>query len=124
IDYDFAQLGAWRSVSVALAKIGAFGGMAMFAVSLILSGRYVWLDKLFGGLDKVYVSHRFFGTFSTALLLLHPIGLTLSRHRTFAEMVEFWAGAGRLGIMLGALSLYGLLFLALWSIFSRARYET
>lgn len=124
VGYNFAALNPWQATAVTLAKVGAFGGMAMFAVSLILSGRYVWLDKLFNGLDKVYVSHRFFGTFSTALLLLHPIGLTLARQRTMLETIEFWLGGGRVGLSFGVFALYGLIGLVLWSIFSKSRYET
>jgi len=125
VGYQFNDTELWRAVALSLAKIGAFGGMAMFALSLILSGRYKWYDKLFGGLDKMYITHRFLGTFSLLLLLIHPISLSLlSLEGGLGASAALWFKVSDFGVWLGAISLYLLIGLILWSVFARAKYET
>ena len=124
IGYDFGTEHAWQAVAIALAKIGAFGGMAMFTVSLILSGRYRFYEKLFGGLDKMYVAHRFFCTFSVVLLFLHPVSLSILRLPDGAgESLAIWFMVSDFSIWLGAFALYLFIALVLWTILARARYE-
>ena len=125
LDYDFSSTDNLPVVFIAIMKIGAFGGMAMFAWSLILSGRYKIFDSLFGGLDKVYVAHRFFGTASIALLLLHPLGYTfLYLYREGAsDLINHFFGYKSMAFTLGRLSLYGLILAGLWSIFTKVKHE-
>lgn len=115
----------WRNVAFTLAKVGAFGGMAMFALSLILSGRYSWYDKLFGGLDKMYIAHRFLGTFSLVLLFIHPVSLSILRlDDGFSEGISLWFKVSDFGVWLGSIALYLMIAIVLWSIFGRSKYET
>jgi predicted ferric reductase len=123
--YDFSGLGLPVALVVTIAKVSAFSGMAMFAWSLILSGRYKLFDSWFNGLDKVYIAHRFFGTASMAMLLLHPIALTIARlPERGSAALSIWTNLGSTGLLLGMISLYGLLFVASWSIVARVRHET
>lgn len=115
----------FASVSTALAKITAFSGMAMFAWSLILSGRFKIFDSLFGGLDKMYGAHRLFGTLSMALLLIHPVALTLSNLPTRGmESLRLWLAFDSLAILLGMISLYGLIIFGAWSAVTKVQHET
>lgn len=126
VGYDFSDLSQIEIVGTTLAKTAAFGGMSMFAWSLILSGRYKLLDAWFRGLDKVYIAHRFFGTASLALLLLHPLGLSInsiSSQDSYNLLVQYF-GFDTLAITLGRLSLYGLIVIAVWSIVAHAKHET
>lgn len=52
-------------------------GIAGFAVTMILSGRYKIFDTLFGGMNQAYIVHHIMGAVSFCLLLIHPIPLTL-----------------------------------------------
>lgn len=125
IGFDFGDRNAVELTGLALAKIGAFAGMSMFAWSLILSGRYKLIDSWFHGLDKVYVAHRFFGTASVALLVVHPIGLTLARIPSQgSDALGLWTAFGSTSIVLGMVSLYSLLALVIWSIFAHIKHET
>lgn len=123
--FDFDDRSLAESLSLTLAKIGAFGGMAMFAWSLILSGRYKIFDTWFGGQDKMYLAHRFFGTFSVALLVMHPLALVV------AGAPEQGIGAAAmlidvksLSLLLGIVALYGLVGIIVWTITTRAKHET
>ncbi len=53
-------------------------GMALFAMTLILSGRLKFLEKYFGGMDKLYRVHHRTGIISFLLLLAHPLALIAS----------------------------------------------
>ncbi len=123
--YPFTGLSTWDSFLISFAKIGAFGGFAMFAMSLILSGRYVFYEKLFGGLDKMYIAHRFFGTVSVILLFIHPFALSLLVSGTsVTDAALLWVDVRDIAILLGAVGLYGLIGLVVWSIVTKSSYET
>lgn len=124
--YDFTGKTLYEVIMIALAKTTAFGGLAMFAWSLILSARYKFLEGWFSGLDKMYVAHRFFGTFSVVMLFIHPLGLMLARlpQKGLAGAVSIWVSFGSVALVFGMISLYGLIAIAVWSIAARARHET
>jgi predicted ferric reductase len=48
-------------------------GTQLFAFSLIISGRVHFIEKLFGGLDKLYSIHHRTGVFAFTLLAIHPM---------------------------------------------------
>lgn len=125
IGYELPYESLWQNLVFSFAKIGAFGGMAMFALSLTLSGRYRWYDKLFGGLDKMYIAHRMLGTISLILLIVHPMALSvLALEEGIANSLSLWLKVSNFGILLGALALYALVGLVVWSIFAKSKYET
>lgn len=126
IGYNFSFMTGAEAAAVSLSKFSAFGGMAMFAWSLILSGRYKIFDSLFGGLDKVYVAHRFFGTASIALLLLHPLGYTFEYllQPGVKDLFGHFFAYKNLGFTLGRVALYGLILLGVWSILTKVKHET
>ncbi len=56
-----------------LGQITGLVGMAMFALTFILSSRIGGLEDYFGGMNKAYVAHHIFGGVSFILLLIHPL---------------------------------------------------
>jgi len=56
-----------------LGQITGLVGMAMFALTLILSSRLKFLENYFGGLNRVYIAHHIFGSIAFILLLFHPL---------------------------------------------------
>lgn len=125
VGFDFGDRSLLSALAVIIAKVGAFGGMAMFAWSLILSGRYLAFDKLFQGLDKMYVAHRFFGTFGLALLIMHPLALVLGALPSQGlPALSLFIAFDEISIALGLLGLYGFVGLVIWSIMAKVRHET
>lgn len=126
IGFDFSGKTLLEIIGVTMEKTAAFAGMAMFAWALILSGRYKFLDTLFHGLDKVYIAHKFFGTASIALLLMHPLGYTMTfiAAQGTNGLFGHFLGFSDLATTLGRVSLYGLVLLVLWSIFAHVKHET
>lgn len=60
------------------AKVGSHGTLILMCWAFILSTRFRPVEKLFGGLDKVYQAHRLVGETAFFLILLHPIFLALA----------------------------------------------
>lgn len=126
IGYDLSGLSSAEILGTVLMRGAAFAGMAMFAWSLILSGRYKILDNWFRGLDQTYIAHRVLGTTVMALLILHPAGYTvlyIAQHGT-DQLLQHFIGFESLAVTLGRVSLYGLILLGAWSILTKAKHET
>jgi predicted ferric reductase len=47
--------------------------VTLLAFNLLLASRARWVERLFGGLDKMYVVHRSTGIFATLLLVVHVV---------------------------------------------------
>lgn len=58
-----------------LGQVSGLLGLAMFAVVLSLSGRFKFLEDYFGGLNRIYITHHFFGGLAFILMLSHPLFL-------------------------------------------------
>ena len=63
-------------------------GICFFGGNLLLSGRYHFMDRLFGGLDQLYLFHRKNGKDTFYLLSLHM--LAISGSATFISWDNFW----------------------------------
>lgn len=72
------RVGNTTLVMVNIGRISGLLGMVMFSQSIILSTRVKWMEKFFGGMDKIYTSHHLIGGMSFILLLIHPLTLALS----------------------------------------------
>ncbi len=68
---------------------------------------YKFYENLFGGLDKMYLAHRYLGTLSLALLLIHPVSLSLLRlDDSFKEAVSVWFKVSDFAIWIGGVAFY------------------
>lgn len=63
---------------ISLGQIFGLAGMAMFALSFVLSCRLKMLEDYFGGMNKLYIAHHICGGVAFILLLLHPLLLATS----------------------------------------------
>ena len=117
-DFRFEGRGTLELAAVTMAKVGGFGGFAMFAWSLILSGRYKIFDTLFRGQDKVYIAHRIFAVVGLSLLIIHPFALTIVRTvQSNAQAAwQMWYQFDNLKVFLGVLALFGRVSISLWTL--------
>jgi predicted ferric reductase len=58
-----------------IAKVSGIFSIMLFSWSMILSARFYAIEKWFGGLDKVYTTHKWLGIIGFFLVLLHPVFL-------------------------------------------------
>jgi len=76
---------SWLNIHRILGEVFSSWVVTVFAFNFLMSTRAKWVEKLFGGLDKMYVIHRRSGVIAVALLLAHF--LVVPR-----DLVEFTPG--------------------------------
>jgi predicted ferric reductase len=83
--------------------------IVLMAVSLFLSTRPKWAEKFFGGLDKMYVTHRHTSTAALLLIFVHVLTVPISHD---------W----RLGNYLAVVAFTGIVSIAMISLAPRMAY--
>lgn len=71
------------------AKIGSHGTLILMCWAFILATRLQPVERLFGGLDKVYLAHRRIGESAFVLIFLHPIFLAVSYSESPTEFFRY-----------------------------------
>lgn len=71
------SLASWPAFLAAASAVTALLGAGLFATSLVLMLRVGWLERAFGGLDRLYLAHHLTGVAAFLALLLHPLALGL-----------------------------------------------
>lgn len=107
-----------------LAKMAGIAGVSLFAINILLSGRYHLLDRLFNGLDKVYLAHVRTGKIAFTLLLTHVVliyaGLWNISFDTFKQFItnrSDWA------INYGVLGFSGLFIIVVITLSAKLPYQ-
>jgi predicted ferric reductase len=62
-----------------IAKTGSLSATVLMCCCIVLSTRWRFLERFFGGLDKVYQVHKRIGRWSFFLIILHPVFLAVDR---------------------------------------------
>jgi predicted ferric reductase len=64
-------------VMTSFGKISGLLGFTLMATVIILAARLRFLERLFMGLNQVYIKHHILGSVAFILLLVHPLVLTI-----------------------------------------------
>ncbi len=64
---------SWKNSSRILGEVFSSWVVTVFAFNFLMSTRAKWVEKIFGGLDKMYLIHRRSGVIAVVLLLAHFI---------------------------------------------------
>lgn len=64
---------SWRNAHRILGEVFSSWVVTVFAFNFLMATRAKWVEKLFGGLDKMYLIHRRSGIIAVVLLVLHFI---------------------------------------------------
>ena len=64
---------SWQNTHRILGEVFSSWVVTVFAFNFLMATRAKWVEKLFGGLDKMYLIHRRSGIIAVLLLLLHFI---------------------------------------------------
>ncbi len=108
---------------LSLGQIAALVGTAMFALSLILSGRFKFMEKYFGGLNGVYERHGQLGQVALMLLLLHPLLILFQYTDSFYDAIRFLTPGTNLYYNFGVFSLGLMIFLIVLTLYLRPKYN-
>jgi len=121
---DAINFTGYSSITHGLGEIFGLIGMSMFALTFILSMRLKWIEKIFNGLDKVYIVHGVLGGLALFFILLHPILLVLKFvPSNFNLAAKYLLPSSAWSINLGIIALLGLIFLIVLTLFTKIRYE-
>lgn len=64
---------SWKNTHRILGEVFSSWVVTVFAFNFLMATRAKWVEKLFGGLDKMYLIHRRSGVIAVVLLLAHFI---------------------------------------------------
>lgn len=105
------------------AKAGSHGAIILMCWSFILATRFHWVERLFGGLDKVYKAHRLVGESAFFLIFLHPICLALGQTNSIGEFLGFLWFSGDWARNTGLVALALFVLLVVLSIHVKIAYH-
>lgn len=113
----------WGGIT-ALGQAAGLVGLAAFGLNIILAARLKWLEPYFGGLDRLYRKHHWLGGASLALLVAHPLLLSVRYFRlSFASGAGFFLEPGSLPVVYGKLALLLLVVLLLLTYWRKLPYQ-
>lgn len=106
-----------------LGKILGLVGTILFSLSLILSSRLHFIEKIFNGLDKLYIKHSKIGQIALIMLLFHPIFLIPKYADNIHEAANFLSPGNNWANNWGRLSLVLMLVLIIITLYLRPKYN-
>lgn len=74
IKYRFADA---YSILSSTGQLTGLVGIIFFCINMILATRLKIFERMFGGLNKVYIAHHMMGGIALTIILLHPLVLSL-----------------------------------------------
>jgi len=118
---DFSN---YASTTHSLGEIFGLVGMTMFALTFMLSTRIRWIENIFGGLDKVYITHGILGGTALIMILAHPIFLVLKFIPTQTSLAAtYLLPSGYWSINFGIIALVGMVALIFITLYSKIKYH-
>ncbi len=75
--------GGLADVLLSTGQLTGLVGLVMYALNLVYATRLRFLERLFGGLNRVYIAHHILGGLALLFLAFHPMLLAL-RYATFS----------------------------------------
>jgi len=107
-----------------LGQLAGLVGLAMFALNLVLGARLKFLENYFGGLDRVYRTHHFYGGLAFILLMVHPLFLMMNFLPVSIRAAALFLLPGRDPIVdLGIYALLLMTVLLVLTFFYRLKYQ-
>lgn len=102
----------WATTAT-LSLAAGVAALALMATSAILASRWSWVERLLGGLDRVYLAHKWMAVWALGLASYHLVfkaGLDTWEVAPILEVTKFW---GRLVRQLSFVALMFIVLLAL-----------
>lgn len=106
-----------------LVQVTGLGASVLMSWNFILATRLKIIERLFGGLDKVYKIHNLLGNFAFILAINHPIFLLISSLPYNSSKLYLVPNLANIPYALGIVSLYLLIILVSLTIFMDLPYK-
>jgi predicted ferric reductase len=105
------------------AKVGSHGTLILMCWAFILATRFRWVERLFGGLDKVYKAHRHIGEGAFFLIFLHPVFLSMAHADSVSAFFQYLWFSGDWVRNTGLSALMIFILLVVLSIYAKMAYH-
>lgn len=105
------------------AKVGSHGALILMCWAFILATRFRWVERLFGGLDKVYKAHRHLGEAAFFLIFLHPVFLAVGQADSVRSFFQYGLFSGNWVRNTGLIALAFFILLVVLSILPKIAYH-
>lgn len=105
----------------ALSLVSGVAALALMAAAALLGARWKFVEAMFGGLDRVYLVHKWMGIWALGLASVHLLFKAGTPEWDTAAILALPAGWPR---MLRQLSFLGLMFIVLLALNRNIRYST
>lgn len=105
------------------AKVGSHGAVILMSWAFILATRFRWVERLFGGLDKVYKAHRHIGESAFFLIFLHPVFLAVAHADSVPGFFRYWWFSGNWVRNTGLIALAIFILLIVLSVSAKIAYH-
>ena len=112
-----------QNTALLVSQILALLGFVLLTDSLILSTRSRFLEKIFGGLDKLYRVHKYIGSLSFVFILNHPMLLLINALPDFKLASIYTVPGYDLYYNLGVFALYLMLLSFIFMVFIKLPYQ-
>ncbi len=117
----------FSSYGIATHSLGQlFGliGMVLFSLSFVLMTRSKFLERLSGGLDRMYSQHHLIGIFAFILILFHPLLLVLKFvPSNVAQAANYLLPSGAWSVNFGIIALVLMILLIVFTMFMALKYQ-
>ena len=100
-----------------------FYASLFFVLNFILATRWRWVERLFGGLDRVYGLHALSGKIALSFVVLHTAILVLQAMPNWTTLAAYVVPGVDLAYTLGLVGTLGLIALVVLTIWIRLPYE-
>ncbi len=118
------RYGSTYALLTSLGQLSSLSGMPLFAIALILSGRFGFLEDFFGGMNKVYIAHHLVGGLAFILLMIHPIFLVFTYAMvSYKDAALFLIPGADWGINFGIFSLLVMMLLLIITYYIKLKYH-
>ena len=107
-----------------LGQLTALVGTALLSLNFVLSTRFKFLDKIFFGLNRVYIHHHQIGLIAFCLLLFHPMFL-ITRYLAISlgAAFNFILPFNDPGVILGEMGLLVFILLIVLTIYTKLKHQ-
>jgi len=118
------ELTDYSSITHALGELFGLVGMTMLALTFMLSTRISWIEDIFSGLDKVYITHAILGGTALIFILAHPIFLVLKFIPSKIDLAaKYILPSSYWSVNFGIIALIGMITLIFITLFTKMKYH-
>lgn len=112
-----------KALALSLGQLAGLLAAACIVLDCLLASRAGFLERWFGGLDRVYRLHRTLGVGAFVLMLYHPLFLALQVLPNYSAALRYFLPTGNTAYTLGISALALFIGLVLLTLFPRLPYH-